>query len=513
MKTMYKLMIVDDEQIEREGMAQFIPWEKYDVELCDTAWNGVDALEKIPKNIPDIVLTDIKMPVMDGIELIGRLSNEYKDIVIIVLSGYGEFEYTSKAMEFGVRHYLLKPCDEEKIVAVLNEAKKEVDMCKTAHQKEKEYYTIKRELLPHAKEELFRRFLTDGKVSEEERRLFKKELPENGEKIRILAMKNDIGGFEYIEQFILGNILGEILGMDKMPLFTSVDNMVFFAIKDISYQELKDAVTKTLQEFSRIMDRNIISAVSQTGNIEQAKELYDQIVYIYALGENAKKGDLLSYTEDDSTPNSNYYVDLEKIRKAALYDEVLFEITLAVKKMQCRDLSKERKKDICRAFAATWKNYIGKAQAEKNELDSAAIDSDESFIHIMGRWIAQTMNLWRTDKEGERMQNILTTIYCNLENTGLNIQYMAKNILYMNEDYFGRLFMKSIKVKFSSYLEQCRIEMAKRLLAYDPDMKIATLTEVIGYPVDGQYFSKTFRKVCGQTPTEYREMLKSKQDM
>lgn len=70
---MYKLLIVDDEQIEREGMAHFIQWDKYDIQLCGTAWNGADALGKIQKDVPDIVLTDIKMPVMNGIELIQKL--------------------------------------------------------------------------------------------------------------------------------------------------------------------------------------------------------------------------------------------------------------------------------------------------------------------------------------------------------------------------------------------------------------------------------------------------------
>ena len=84
---MYKLMIVDDEQIEREGMAQFIPWEKYDVELAGTAWNGLDGFEQIQEKHPDIVLTDIKMPVMNGIELIRKLNENFPDIRVIVLSG------------------------------------------------------------------------------------------------------------------------------------------------------------------------------------------------------------------------------------------------------------------------------------------------------------------------------------------------------------------------------------------------------------------------------------------
>lgn len=123
---MYKLLIVDDEQIEREGMAHFIQWDKYDIQLCGTAWNGADALGKIQKDVPDIVLTDIKMPVMNGIELIQKLSETYRNIVVVVLSGYGEYEFTSQAMEYGIRHYILKPCDEDKIVAVMNDAKKEL---------------------------------------------------------------------------------------------------------------------------------------------------------------------------------------------------------------------------------------------------------------------------------------------------------------------------------------------------------------------------------------------------
>lgn len=509
---MYKLMIVDDEQIEREGMAQFISWDKYDVELCGTAWNGVDALNQIQKTVPDIVLTDIKMPVMDGIELISRLEEAYGDIVIVVLSGYGEFEYTSKAMKHGVRHYILKPCDEEKIAAVLEEAKKEVDARRAEHKKEKEYHTIKRELLPHAREELLRRIIIDSGATEDERRLLIKDLSVNTEKMRLLALKNNIGGFEYIEQFILGNILGEILQMKKMPIFTAIDDMVFFAIDDRTYDVLGEAVKRTLQEFSRIKTKTISAAVSQVGTITNARKMYEQIIYLFALGDLSGKGELLSYPEDDAIENGNYFFELENIKKATLYDEILFEITLAVKKMQSKDLSDDKKREICKTFENAWRNYIGKTEAAKNKLDTSQIQSDESFIRIMGSWIAQTMGLYAYDKDGERIQNILTIVYCNLENTGLNIQYMAKNILYMNEDYFGRVFMKSMKIKFSSYLEQCRIEMAKRLMKFDPDMKISTLTEEIGYPADGQYFSKIFRKVCGQTPTEYREMLKTMSD-
>ena len=504
---MYKLLIVDDEQIEREGMAQFIPWEKYDVRLLNTAWNGVDALEKIQKEMPDIVLTDIKMPIMNGIELIERLSETYKNIVIIVLSGYGEYEFTSRAMEYGVRHYVLKPCDEDKIISVINHAKEEVDIRRQKLIKEKEYHTIKRELLPHAKGEIFRRVIKGKHLSEKEMEVLREDLPKKGERFRLIAMKNNITGFEYIEQFILGNILGEILDMSSVPLFTSIDDMVFFAVDADSDTKLKDAVKKTLDEFARMKTKSIDSAASCVSDITQADSLYKQIIYLFALGEKSESVGLLCYPEEEESENNGYYFDFENLKKARRFDEILFEVTLATKKMQSRGLSNDKTQKNFEAFVVMWSSYIEKGKT--NGFKISDINSRNNIIVDVSEWLAETLNLHLPGKEGERMEKILSVVYCNIDNTELNIQYIAKNILYMNEDYFGRVFARNIQVKFSTYLEQCRIKMAKRLLQYNPDMKIAALTELIGYPVDGQYFSKIFRKICNQTPTEYRESLKN----
>lgn len=497
---MYKLMIVDDEQIEREGMAQFIPWAKYDIEICGTAWNGEDALEKIQKNEPDIVLTDIKMPVMNGIELIRRLYKTNRNIVIVVLSGYGEYEFTSQAMEYGVRHYILKPCDEEKIIAVINNAKKEVEQ-------KKEYYTLKSEIMVHAKEEVLRRMMTEKQLSDKEITLLKKDFSKSMYDVKLLGMKNKMAGFDYLEQFILGNVLGELLQMDRMPLFTSIDDTVFFVLENMPNERIRDAVKKTLEEFSRFRKTKITAAVSLSSDISKLKELYEQIVYLYALGENNEKVQLICYPENEEKETNNYYFEMDKMRNAKNYDTILFEVTLAMKKMQSRGVAFKRKQKICQAMIMTWKNLAGINESDIPDMFS--MDSENQMIEVMSGWFAMTMNLKKSDKDNERIQNILTIIFADLDNTELNIRYVAKNKLYMNEDYFGRVFVKAMGVKFSSYLEECRIEMAKRLLEFSPEMKIAVLTELIGYPADGQYFSKIFRKVCGKTPTEYRDMLKN----
>ena len=509
---MYKLMIVDDEQIEREGMAEFIPWGNYDIELSGTAWNGLDAFEQIQKDPPDIVLTDIKMPVMDGITLIEKIMENFPDIHIIVLSGYGEYEYTSKAMEYGVRHYILKPCDEEKIVSVLETVKEEIRKKRESREKEQEYHTIKRRMLPRAKEEMFRNILLKRNLPEGEQELLHRELEGIGDRVILLAMKNNAVGFDYLEQFILGNILYEILNLPEMPLSAAVGDTVFFLLDEGTAGRLEPAVEKTRQEFARKKAVSIVAAVSRVGDFSAINNLYEQIIYLYELAEKKKNDRYLCYekTEDETQEHSDFFFDFSRILHAERYDEILFEISLALKKMDLHKYSQKQKNKMCRIFVLACAQRENKGDMDLPEF--AQVTSWEELLIQMTVWVAKSLGIYQEDKQGTRIQEILDVIYCNLTNTELNIQYMAKEILFMNEDYFGRLFGKAMQVKFSTYLEEARIRMAKRLLAYDSDMKISDLTELVGYPSDGQYFSKTFRKLCGKTPSEYREELK-KEDM
>lgn len=110
---MLRLMIVDDEQIIREALSQMIDFESLGYELIATAKNGMEAYDIICDEYPDVVITDIRMPILNGLDLIERSIKTDSKISFILLSGYNDFEYAKQAMKYGVRFYLLKPTDKK----------------------------------------------------------------------------------------------------------------------------------------------------------------------------------------------------------------------------------------------------------------------------------------------------------------------------------------------------------------------------------------------------------------
>lgn len=116
-----RLIIADDEKVIRETISSFINWKSLGIEVVATCKDGIEAYNAIVDEYPDIVLTDIKMPGITGLELIERIHKLDQHIEFIILSGYEEFSFAKEAMKYGVRHYLLKPCNEKQIITAVQE--------------------------------------------------------------------------------------------------------------------------------------------------------------------------------------------------------------------------------------------------------------------------------------------------------------------------------------------------------------------------------------------------------
>ena len=483
---MYTLLIVDDEEIEREGMAQFIPWDSYEIKVVSTARNGAEGLEKIAKFRPDLAIVDIKMPVMNGIEMIRQAKEQYPDMTFVVLSGYGDYEFTSQAMELGVRHYILKPCDESKMIPVLNKAFAELEEARKKNARSEELETEARLLKPYAREQLFRDLLLGKAQASSGARQLVDEL--GGEQRMVLLLDFRLKcGFDSLERYVVGNMLGDLLPDGTLLMTTGVDRDVLVLADAMAESSVETAVQVLKKEFKRFETLPMLSSASRTGTLAELSVLFRQAQELLQLNMDENEPALLRPSRNAALPETvNEIFDLEALRQTGSYEELLQELAFSFAKMEAKDYRPQQRQKLCEL---AWKLLFEDKAAPEDSLPA---------------WADALTAAWNHPQPDARSREIFLAIYENLPEPEFSLQTIAQQRLFMSEDHLRRIFSQMTGNRFSAYLEHCRITQARRLLEFQPDMKISRLAELVGYPLDGQYFSKVFRKICGVTPTEYR---------
>lgn len=483
---MYTLLIVDDEEIEREGMAQFIPWDSYEIKVVSTARNGAEGLEKIAKFRPDLAIVDIKMPVMNGIEMIRQAKEQYPDMTFVVLSGYGDYEFTSQAMELGVRHYILKPCDESKMIPVLNKAFAELEEARKKNARSEKLETEARLLKPYAREQLFRDLLLGKAQASSGARQLVDEL--GGEQRMVLLLDFRLKcGFDSLERYVVGNMLGDLLPDGTLLMTTGVDRDVLVLADAMAESSVETAVQVLKKEFKRFETLPMLSSASRTGTLAELSVLFRQAQELLQLNMDENESALLRPSRNAALPETvNEIFDLEALRQTGSYEELLQELAFSFAKMEAKDYRPQQRQKLCEL---AWKLLFEDKAAPEDSLPA---------------WADALTAAWNHPQPDARSREIFLAIYENLPEPEFSLQTIAQQRLFMSEDHLRRIFSQMTGNRFSAYLEHCRITQARRLLEFQPDMKISRLAELVGYPLDGQYFSKVFRKICGVTPTEYR---------
>lgn len=483
---MYTLLIVDDEEIEREGMAQFIPWDSYEIKVVSTARNGAEGLEKIAKFRPDLAIVDIKMPVMNGIEMIRQAKEQYPDMTFVVLSGYGDYEFTSQAMELGVRHYILKPCDESKMIPVLNKAFAELEEARKKNARSEKLETEARLLKPYAREQLFRDLLLGKAQASSGARQLVDEL--GGEQRMVLLLDFRLKcGFDSLERYVVGNMLGDLLPDGTLLMTTGVDRDVLVLADAMAESSVETAVQVLKKEFKRFETLPMLSSASRTGTLAELSVLFRQAQELLQLNMDENEPALLRPSQNAALPETvNEIFDIRALQQAGSYEELLRELALAFARMETKNYRPRQRAQLCEL---AWKLLFEDKAAPEDSLPA---------------WADALTAAWNHPQPDARSREIFLAIYENLPEPEFSLQTIAQQRLFMSEDHLRRIFSQMTGNRFSAYLEHCRITQARRLLEFQPDMKISRLAELVGYPLDGQYFSKVFRKICGVTPTEYR---------
>lgn len=513
---MYKVLLVDDERIILEGISNFIEWETYQTTLIGTAKNGVEAYQIIEKELPDIVITDIKMPGMNGVELVEKVHEKYPEIHFIMLSGFAEFDYAKQAMQYGVKHYLLKPCNENSIIQALKECIEEIEKIASHYRFIQEMNEKLEKMLPYAKEQLLKEFVTSESYGNKEleyyQRIFRMELRDPLIKLVLFQIEEL---FDYEHLFAIKNISEHLF--ENMILSCTVGEHVLLVIGISSQTDnLHDQMEQIRERFFQYYQKDITIAVSEAGRMIAVRKLYKQTLeclqHRFYLGEGSiiTKDDISTQTvrEDDLQYDQQKFCLLVK---SGRWDDARKELEQFFQQLVQLRLDIQTTKSYC---VQLFNGMIRMCHPEQMKeyllimpqlLEMETIQSMHTLFAKVAKEISLHFYQQNKSKHSAIIQKVLHIIEKEIGNQNLSLNFIANERMFMSPDYLGKLFKKEMGERFSTYITRIRVERAIEMIDREKDVKVFEVAEKLGF-TDSQYFSQVFKKQTGLTPSEYRKV-------
>ncbi|WP_373231709.1 response regulator [Cohnella sp.] len=512
---MYKVMLIDDERIILDGISQMIDWVSLGTELVGTAQNGVEAYDRIKELLPDIVVSDIRMPGMDGLELVAAAHATHPQIRFVLLSGFGEFDYASRAMQYGVKHYLLKPTNENKIAEALSEIVEELDLNDKREQFVQSMKQGLQKVMPHVKEQVLKEFVTNKTYGSKDwdyyRGLFQFEFERP---VRLLLFLLE-GEFEFEHLFAVKNIAEDLL--DATLLSTTIGDHVLILIEDKhELAELYRRIYEIRDTFQHYYKRDTTIALSEPDRITGARSLYQETLqclnYRFYLGEGGLITRKDTETQDQDTVQAKFIFEEERLTmpvQSGHHEEAELALAELMQELKRAQLDINMTKSyVIQQFVSLIRlgdtqkmnRYYGQMTelAEMNTLQAI-----QSLLEATVQELTQYHYERNVVKHTTIVRKVIDIVEEQLGNSDLSLNLVAHEMLYMNADYLGKLFKKETGEKFSNYVMKARIKQATELMSSDSDIKIFEMAERLGFGDNPQYFSQVFKKQMGCTPSEY----------
>lgn len=546
---MLKIFLAEDEVIVRETIKRMIPWEDLGFELVGEAADGEMALPLLLRQKPDLLITDIKMPFMDGLTLAKVAKKEIPGLKVVILSGYDDFNYAKQAINIGVEDYLLKPITKNALIERLTEIRSRYEHEKT----QKEYYEkFHREMQAYEKNSSrdFFEALVSGSMDMMEiyRRSEKLGLDIVAEAYNVLIFT-----MNYEEDFSgqrEGYSEWEAESLELLEEFFSENtSAMLFRCNIFSYGVLIKGQKETIEEntrscvseIQRILDRKeqkrqwFVAAGEPVERLSQIQKsyysasrafsqryLYDEnILYYDEMASMEKK----NVTEDDSTylqkvdVNALNPVILQKFLSNGLLEETenfVKDYFYAIGQEPLESLVFRNYVTLNVRFSVmSFLKEIGcdtrtLEQEDTEDVLSESSKSLENAIAYAKKIISQAIAL-RDQNSGNKNRSILKTAVDFIdshymeEDMSLN---KAANAANVSANHFSALFSQNMGQTFIEYLTNLRMNKAKEYLRCT-SMRSSEIAGEIGYK-DAHYFSYLFKKTQGMTPSDYRKAREDK---
>ncbi len=521
---MYNILLIDDERPIREGILKSIDWPALNY-VPYSAENGKEGMEIIQNYPIDIVITDIKMPVISGLELIRQSSQIHPNLKYAILSGYDDFTFAHEAMQYGVRHYILKPTKSLQIVETIQQLQSEIDL---QRQKDLNMNHLREQInliTPLVKEQYLRDLIMHRRYQTQAAQTMK-DIIGMDESCPCSVILFDIGRHNSFEARVrfkedLDSLVQSDpqLFLNEVFLSTIIEDNIFFLTSPTTTESLV-AFVQTIQNQK---DDHISVAIAQQATSEQLPEVFDM------LRKQLRSRSLLD-NECIITPD-HVIVPGNNCAGDALpnvYDSLAKAVqdcdgTLAVELLQSffekwskvgysgHNIRLNTLEMLLFVVHRTGYNRIDlsflTAVTDGEEDESVSMlykKISEVILHMADSGMEKDLN-----KYSYNIRKLLQYIEQNYDNDNLSMSWLAQNVLYMNEDYLGKLFKKETGKNFNPYLMELRMERAKELLEGDGDIRTIDVARAVGMQKNPQYFSNLFKKYTGMTTTEYKHHWES----
>lgn len=511
---MLKLLIADDEKAIRETISSLIDWDALDIELIGTAKDGIEAYNIILDQYPDIVLTDIRMPGLSGLDLIQKMYEINKDTQFIILSGYNEFEYAKTAMQYGVKHYLLKPCSEQQIIESIEEIKKDFHNRQISRYTQEEQFLLRQQLNAGIIVNIVNHYLaceTEKKPQREDLCFadYSRHLGNTDSRYEVFYLyfiedHNFEAAAAALSAFWETHYPGIFLN-----IFYVHNTMLFFFESFSSSYEVLEDFCRTLH-FSRQNTSPALERLSFPDLMQALGKILGQI----------RRYEKIHYSNGHNTVIISNYNNLIKDIQDSVNRLFHFETST-------EDDLTFFKETVCHIYDLNFLKQVTPSiimSAVSNSSSFGVVKAVEFLSELEGETDIEQYKkalLSRIEKlfaegsgassTGEISDRIKRCVLSHLSNPELSLKWIAENELYMNVDYLSKKFVKETGQKFSSYLTEVRVQKAKELMTSADSDKIQNIAELVGCGNNPQYFSQIFKKSTGKSPTQYIKLIQGRQ--
>ena len=491
---MYKLYLLDDEPFILEGLKYIIDWEEYGFDVVGTSSNGEDGFNFIKNEDVDLIITDIMMPKMTGLELISNLKKINHNAKFIVLSAFQEFQYAKEAISMGAENYLTKPIDEDELIQTIEGVKKKIEKIKLEKVDTK---IFKNDLIL----KLICNKNNDGVLD----RLRLEGVNLNYKNLCVVILEFAEGGN------INNNILNHIDNLNY-EYCVNLQNQILIimdkeSINKDTLRNLKDDLSSITNEQIYISRGKYVDSIDNLNcsyqsakDIHEYKLVYPNISWIREYKEKSYNLENIDYIDFDHLKK----LLLNKDNKESLnYIESIFS---KLKKDENLTVKQIKTKSI-EVFLNVY-NYFNDSKIIKGldlylEKVINSVNLDQIQLELNNMIKHRQSKLEETD---DSISPIILKLLRNIEENyskDLNLKEISETY-NINSIYLGQLFQKETGILFSDYLNNFRVNKAKNLLV-ETSLKAAEIGELVGY-ANKNYFYRKYKDIVGITPSEWRKI-------